>query len=166
MTDDGQFERTFQVVILSDVGIIPTDSPGVPATNNPYDTSVFNVDSAAFTIAINGLDYIMGLDAEETVFLELVHTPTLDIQDGLRIMSVLLPTREAMLIPNIVAEYEYYIAAGVKAKFLRMHSRPWSDVNGGFEEDRIYQEGVNKFRSRLNQNLTSQDIFVAYPPGY
>lgn len=166
LSGNGDFERVFQVIILSDVGIIPTDSPGVPATNNPFDSTVFDTDSAAFIMAVNTLDYVIGLDEEEKFFLEMVREPTQDIENGMRITSVLIPTRDQMIFPDLIAEYKYYIAAGVKAKFFRMYSRPWSDQNAGFEEDRIYQQGVNKLRARLNQNMSSQDIYVTYPAGF
>ena len=166
LSGNGQFERVFQVIILSDVGIIPTDSPGVPATNNPFDSSVFNTGDAAFIVAINTLDYNIGINAEENFFLEMVREPTTDIMDGLRITSVLIPTREQMIFPDIIAEYQYYLAAGTKRNFLRMLDRPWGNSIAAEREDMEYQKGVNKLRARLNQNITSQDIFVAYPPGF
>ena len=163
---DGEFERIFEVVILSSPGFTGTPSPGVPADNNPYTDSIYNTEGVGYTIACNGFDYSMGLDDQEVVFLHLNAAPTQDIQDGLRITSVLKPTRESMQIPDLIAEYKYYLAAGVRARFNRMVHLPTGDLNQAMENERIYHEGLAKLRTRLNQNMTSQEPYVTYPEGY
>lgn len=165
-SDDAKFERVFEVLMPTGLDVIATDSDGVALANGAIPTSIYGTSGESVRVAVNGADYVIKSDDNEIIYIYLMDEPAADITDGLIIVGVLLPTQESMAMPDFMAEYTDALASGVLASFYKRRNLPCFSLVDAQEQDRIYFEGLAQARMRLNQNLTSQELYVSYVPGY
>ncbi len=165
-SDDGKFERIYQILMLSGTSVIPEDTPGVPLSNGIIPSSIYTAGSENTRVALQGADYVINHDENEEIFIHLVNDQAQDISNGLIIIGALLPTQDSLAMPDFMSEYRDALAAGVLASFHKRQGLPCYSLVSAQEQDRLYFKGLAEARMRLNQNVTSQELFVSYNGGW